>query len=67
VPFEQIKPPTLIFQSTDDPREAAGGQELARRMPNSTLFGLTRGHFLLGHETEIQQSIADFITRHSAH
>ena len=25
VPFEQIKTPTLIFQSTDDPREAAGG------------------------------------------
>jgi pimeloyl-ACP methyl ester carboxylesterase len=26
VPFEQIKPPTLIFQSTDDPREDAGGR-----------------------------------------
>lgn len=65
VPFEQIKPPTLIFQSTDDPREAAGGQKLARRTPNSTLIGLTGGHLLLGHETEIQQANAEFIKRHT--
>jgi pimeloyl-ACP methyl ester carboxylesterase len=67
LPFEQIKPPTLIIQSTDDPREDAGGQEMARRIPNSTLIGLTGGHFLLGHETEIQQANAGFITRHTAH
>lgn len=67
VPFEQIKPPTLIIQSTDDPREAAGGQEMARRIPNSTLIGFTGGHLLLGHETEIQQANAEFITSHTAH
>jgi pimeloyl-ACP methyl ester carboxylesterase len=64
VPFEQIKRPTLIFQSTDDPREDAGGQQMDRRIPNSTLIGLTGGHFLLGHETEIQQANAQFIARH---
>jgi 2-hydroxy-6-oxonona-2,4-dienedioate hydrolase len=67
VPFEQITPPTLIFQSTDDPREAAGGQEMARRIPNSTLIGLTGGHLLLGHENEIQQANANFITSHTTH
>lgn len=67
VPFEQIRPPTLIVQSTDDPREAAGGQEMARRIPNSTLVGLTGGHLLLGHETEIQQATAEFIARHLSH
>jgi pimeloyl-ACP methyl ester carboxylesterase len=64
LPFEQIKPPTLIVQSTDDPREAAGGKEMARRIPNSTLIGFTGGHLLLGHETEIQQANAEFIARH---
>lgn len=63
MPFEQIKPPTLIVQSTDDPREAVGGQEMARRIPNSTLIGFTGGHLLLGHEIEIQQANAEFITR----
>jgi pimeloyl-ACP methyl ester carboxylesterase len=66
VPFEQIKPPTLIVQSTDDPREAAGGQEMARRIPNSTLIGLTGGHLLLGNETEIQRATAEFITSHTS-
>jgi pimeloyl-ACP methyl ester carboxylesterase len=66
VPFEQITRPTLILQSTDDPREAAGGQELSRRIPTSTLIGLTGGHFLLGHEAEIQLANAEFITRHTA-
>jgi pimeloyl-ACP methyl ester carboxylesterase len=67
VPFEQIKPSTLIIQSTDDPREAAGGQEMAKRIPDSTLSGFTGGHLMLGHETEIQQANAEFITRHSSH
>ena len=64
VPLEQIKSPTLIFQSTDDPREDAGGKEMARRIPNSTLIGLTGGHFLLGHETEVQQANGEFIARY---
>ena len=64
VPFEQIQTPTLIFQSTDDPREAAGGKHLAQRIPDSTLIGLTGGHFLLGHETEIQQATDEFIDRY---
>jgi pimeloyl-ACP methyl ester carboxylesterase len=64
VPFADIKPPTMIIQSTDDPREAAGSQEMARRIPNSTLIGFTGGHLLLGHEAEIQQANAEFIARH---
>jgi hypothetical protein len=28
VPFEQVTPPTLIFQAVDDPRENAGGREI---------------------------------------
>jgi len=64
VPFEQIKPATLIFQSTDDPREDAGGKEMARRIPDSTLIGLTGGHILLGHEAEIQQANVEFIARY---
>ena len=64
VPFEQIQTPTLIFQSTDDPREAAGGNQLTERIPDSSLIGLTGGHFLLGHETEIQQATDEFIDRY---
>lgn len=61
VPFEQIKRPTLIIQSTDDPREAVGGQEMHGRIANSTLISLTGGHLLLGHEAEIQRANAEFI------
>jgi pimeloyl-ACP methyl ester carboxylesterase len=67
VPLERIEQPTLIFQSTDDPREARGGHEIARRIQNSTLVGLTGGHFLLGHESEIQQANASFIARYLPH
>lgn len=67
IPFERIRPPTLIIQSTDDPREAAGGQQLARRISPSTLIGFTGGHLLLGHETEIQEAIAAFIARQGSH
>jgi hypothetical protein len=48
----------------DDPREYAGGQEMARRIPNSKLIGFTGGHLLLGHETEIRKATAEFIARH---
>ena len=37
---------------------------MAQRIPDSTLIGLTGGHFLLGHETEIQQATDEFIDRY---
>ncbi len=64
VPFERITVPTLIFQATDDPRELRGGRELARRIPNSELIGLTGGHFLLRHQAEIRAANAAFIAKH---
>ncbi|MGA8247750.1 MAG: alpha/beta hydrolase [Nocardioides sp.] len=65
VPFEEITVPTLIVQAVDDPREHAGGQELTRRIRDSTFLGLTGGHLLLGHETEIRAATADFIAEHA--
>jgi len=61
VPFEQVTRPTLIFQAVDDPREHAGGREMAERIPNSKFVGLTGGHLLLGHQAEIRATIADFV------
>lgn len=43
VPFEHVTPPTLIFQAVDDPREHAGGQQIAQRILNATFVGLTAG------------------------
>jgi pimeloyl-ACP methyl ester carboxylesterase len=65
VPFERIQAPTLIFQSVDDPRELRGGREMARRISDSELIGLTGGHFLFHHEHEIQAANAEFIAKHS--
>jgi pimeloyl-ACP methyl ester carboxylesterase len=64
VPFERIDAPTLIFQAVDDPRELRGGQEMARRIPNSEFVGLTGGHFLFGHEREIRAANAEFVAKH---
>lgn len=61
VPFDQVRPPTLIFQAVDDPRENAGGREMAERIPNSRYVGLTGGHLLLGHQAEIRTAIAEFV------
>jgi pimeloyl-ACP methyl ester carboxylesterase len=61
VPFEQVTRPTLIFQAVDDPRENAGGRQMAERIPNSKFVGLTGGHLLLGHQAEIRATIADFV------
>jgi pimeloyl-ACP methyl ester carboxylesterase len=61
IPFEQISVPTLIFQAVDDPREYQGGQEMARRIPTNQFVGLTGGHFLLTHASEVRAAIHDFI------
>jgi pimeloyl-ACP methyl ester carboxylesterase len=61
IPFEQILVRTLIFQAVDDPREYQGGQEMARRIPASQFVGLTGGHLLLAHDSEIRTAIHDFI------
>jgi len=65
IPFEQITVPTLIFQAIDDPREYAGGQEMARRIPTNRFLALTGGHVLLTHETEIRTTIDSFIGRYA--
>jgi pimeloyl-ACP methyl ester carboxylesterase len=64
VPFERISTPTLVFQAVDDPREHSGGLEMARRIPDSKFIGLTGGHLLTGHATEIRTTSAEFIARH---
>ena len=56
-----IKVPTLILQSIDDPREKAGGEELAKRIPNSDYVRLKGGHFLLRQENKVRFEIAQFI------
>jgi pimeloyl-ACP methyl ester carboxylesterase len=65
VPFERIKTPTLIFQSVDDPRELEGAREMERRIPHNEYIGLTGGHFLLRHQSEIRTMIAEFIAEHA--
>jgi hypothetical protein len=63
LPFEQIKPPTLILQSVDDPREKEGGSILAKRIPDNKYAELTGGHFLLRMETRVQNEIDTFIAK----
>jgi pimeloyl-ACP methyl ester carboxylesterase len=64
IPFERIKAPTLILQATDDPREKAGGEELARRIPNSDYVRLKGGHLLLRQANKVRFEIAQFILAH---
>ena len=61
VPYEQIRVPTLLFQASDDARELAGGQEIARRIPDSRLVTMTGGHVLIGHDQQIRDEIDRFI------
>lgn len=64
IPFEKIGSPTLILQAIDDPRERAGGSELARRVTGSDYVGLTGGHLLMRQEKRILTEIAEFIEGH---
>lgn len=61
VPYEQIRVPTLVFQASDDAREFAGGQEIARRIPDSQLVTMTGGHVLIGHDQQIRDEIDRFV------
>jgi pimeloyl-ACP methyl ester carboxylesterase len=65
IPLEQIHVPVLILQSVDDPREQAGGAELARRIAGSQYVQLTGGHFLLRQEKPVQSAIADFVANYT--
>lgn len=65
IPLEQVTVPTLIVQAGDDPRELAGAEEMARRTPDAQLLTFSGGHFLLGHEQEIQAAFTDFAARHA--
>lgn len=61
IPYEQIRVPTLVFQASDDTRELAGGQEIARRIPDSRLVTMTGGHVLIGHDQQIRDEIDRFV------
>jgi pimeloyl-ACP methyl ester carboxylesterase len=61
IPIERNKVPTLILQSIDDPREKAGGEELAKRIPNSDYVRLKGGHLLLRQANKVRFEIARFI------
>jgi pimeloyl-ACP methyl ester carboxylesterase len=63
VPYEQIRVPTLIFQASDDARELAGGQQIARRIPDSRLVTMTGGHVLIGHDQQIRDEIDRFVAQ----
>lgn len=62
IPLERIGVPTLILQAVDDPRERAGGQALAERIPGSEFVGLTGGHFLLRQEDRVRAEIDRFVS-----
>jgi pimeloyl-ACP methyl ester carboxylesterase len=64
IPLEQIKVPTLILQSIDDPHEQEGGNNLAERIDSSEYIKLTGGHFLMREEKRVQTEIAEFINNH---
>jgi pimeloyl-ACP methyl ester carboxylesterase len=61
VPYQQIRVPTLVFQASDDARELAGGQKIARRIPDSRLVTMTGGHVLIGHDEQIRDEIDRFV------
>lgn len=61
IPIERIKVPTLILQSIDDPREKAGGEELAKRISSSDYVRLKGGHLLLRQANKVRFEIAQFI------
>ena len=64
VPLEHLLVPTLILQSTDDPREKAGGEQLARRIPNNDYVRLKGGHLLLRQADTVRFEITKFILAH---
>jgi pimeloyl-ACP methyl ester carboxylesterase len=63
-PFHEIQVPTLIIHAMDDPvAKFQGAQELAQQIPKATFMNFeTGGHLTLGHEEEIKNSVAEFVS-----
>lgn len=63
IPYSEIRVPTLIFQSSDDARELAGGRRISAGIANSHLVTMTGGHVLIGHEPQIREQIDRFVAQ----
>jgi len=50
--------------TSGDHNLAIDSLEMARRIPDSRLIGLTGGHLLTGHAAQIRATSAEFMTRH---
>lgn len=65
IPFERIAAPTLILHAVDDPAPPIeGAREVSRRVARGEIMELDGGHFLIGHEQDIQGKIDDFMSRY---
>ncbi len=64
VPFENIKSPTLIINTVDDPAtRIEGARTLAKRIKTSSIVVLeSGGHLLLGQEEKVRKEIEVFIS-----
>jgi pimeloyl-ACP methyl ester carboxylesterase len=62
--FDQIKVPVLMIHAKDDPLcSYQGAQMMAKRISNNEFVSFENGgHIIIGHENEIQKSIASFIS-----
>ena len=62
-PFGNIKTPTLVISSVDDPLALhENARALADRIPNARLFSVPDGgHMLLGHQEEVKSEITRFL------
>jgi pimeloyl-ACP methyl ester carboxylesterase len=62
-PFGNIKTPTLLISSVDDPLALhENTRALADRIPNARLFSVPDGgHMLLGHQEEVKSEITRFL------
>jgi pimeloyl-ACP methyl ester carboxylesterase len=68
IPFEQVKPPTLIIHAVDDPAPPyKGAKEIASRISGAKLVSIKDGgHLLLGHEDEVKKEIYSFFMEQEA-
>ncbi len=66
--IERIGAPTLVLHARDDRlNQFAIGEDLARRVPGARLVAFdTGGHLLLGHQAEVREEVASFLTRCAA-
>jgi pimeloyl-ACP methyl ester carboxylesterase len=66
IPFEQIKPPTLIIHAEDDPAPPiSGARKIAEKVNGSNLVVFNGGHLILYHEEDIQGEIKKFVIKNN--